>query len=97
LTCSIVYQLRYAALKAAFDKESGLTATSYDYESFEDPVLMRQFRKIADIGEAVLPEEEFDRVSSHRFVSPEIADVTTRTAKWSSCRDAAHLQHSNGL
>ncbi|ELU13139.1 hypothetical protein CAPTEDRAFT_175968 [Capitella teleta] len=58
--------LKYSAIKAAFDRESGLTASSYDYENFEDQLLARQFRKIADIGEAVLSEEDFNRQSELR-------------------------------
>ena len=60
-------QVEASTAKARFDKAMALQASLFDWQSFVDPVLKRQFSKIVEIGAAILPEDDYTRVSLHAY------------------------------
>jgi len=56
--------LEESAASAAFDRASALTARTYDWQNFEDPVLSRQFSKIVDIGPAILEDDDYRQMKT---------------------------------
>ena len=56
-------QLEYAR----FQKDVWTAATTYAWKGFRDPHIRRQFRVLAVLGRAALPEDQLKEVISYFF------------------------------
>lgn len=56
-------QLKVAADTARFMKQTWTETIKYPWQTFKDPDVRRQFKKLSVLGAAALPKEKFERVS----------------------------------